>query len=134
MPKPDESGDNNEQIIDDTHNVDGENDTDLTEESEQEAKRVKEKKHDAGAGDLEKITDYAEETEISGSDFSGVRGLIEEEVAGRLKKERELQKVQIKKEDVDILVTELEMPYEKAERVLREHGGVLFNALVTLTN
>lgn len=34
-----------------------------------------------------------------------VRGLIEEEVAGRMKKELELQKVQIKKEDVELLVS-----------------------------
>ncbi|CAL8143189.1 unnamed protein product [Orchesella dallaii] len=125
MPKPNKT---------ETANNDGENDTDLTEESEQEAKKVKEKKHDAGAADLEKVTDYAEETEITGSDISGVRGLIEEEVAGRLRKERELQKVQIKKEDVELLVKELEMPYEKAERTLREHGGNLFDTLVTLTN
>lgn len=64
MPKP---------IKTDTNqNQDGENDTDLTEESEQEAKKIKERKHDAGAADLEKVTDYAEETEISASDFIGV--------------------------------------------------------------
>lgn len=64
MPKPNKPEANS--------NNDGENDTDLTEESEQEAKKVKEKKHDAGAADLEKVTDYAEETEISESDFIGV--------------------------------------------------------------
>lgn len=62
MPKPNEP----------SNHGDGENDTDLTEESEQEAKKIKEKKHDAGAADLEKVTDYAEETEISASDFIGV--------------------------------------------------------------
>ena len=48
-------------------------DHDLTEESELDEKRkVKEKKHDSGAADLERVTDYAEETEISASDISGV--------------------------------------------------------------
>jgi hypothetical protein len=43
--------------------------------SEQAAadKRNKEKKHDAGAADLERVTDYAEETEINESDISGVK-------------------------------------------------------------
>lgn len=66
MPKPTKPEANTNS------NNDAENDTDLTEESEQEAKKVKEKKHDAGAADLEKVTDYAEETEISESDFIGV--------------------------------------------------------------
>jgi len=48
---------------------------DITEESEQNSRKVKEKKHDAGAADLERVTDYAEETEISASDISAVRSL-----------------------------------------------------------
>lgn len=51
---------------------DGDHDHDLTEESEKESRKVKEKKHDSGAADLEKVTDYAEETEITASDLSGV--------------------------------------------------------------
>ena len=31
-------------------------------------------KHDSGAADLEKVTDYAEETEISSKDIAGVSG------------------------------------------------------------
>jgi len=46
---------------------------DITEESEKNARKNKEKKHDAGAADLERVTDYAEETEISASDISAVR-------------------------------------------------------------
>jgi len=110
------------------------NDNDLTEEAEKNARKIKEKKHDAGAADLERVTDYAEETEISASDISGVMGLIGEEVAVRLAKEKELLKVQIKKEDVELLVRELEISQEKAERKLREHGGNLMDTLVTLTN
>jgi len=48
----------------------------LTEESEKNSRKVKEKKHDAGAADLERVTDYAEETEISASDISGVRIML----------------------------------------------------------
>ncbi|CAG7815483.1 unnamed protein product [Allacma fusca] len=110
-------------------------DQDLAEESEvDEKKKVKEKRHDAGAADLEKVTDYAEETEISASDISGVMGIIGQEVAGRMAKETELLKVQVRREDVQLLVQELEINQEKAERALREHGGNLMDTLVALTN
>lgn len=49
------------------------NDVDHEEESElNEKKKAKERKHDSGAADLERVTDYAEEREISASDISGV--------------------------------------------------------------
>lgn len=40
-----------------------------------------------------------------------VGNLIEEEIEGRRQKERELQKVQIKKEDVELLVSEQNYVY-----------------------
>jgi NACalpha-BTF3-like transcription factor len=55
-------------------------------------------------------------------------------MAGRLLKEKELQQIKIKKEDVDLIVIQLEISHERAERSLREHGGNLFDTLVTLTN
>lgn len=54
--------------------------------------------------------------------------------AERLAKERELAKVSIKKEDVDLIVEEMEVPRAKAERCLREHQGNVVEALATLTN
>ena len=36
------------------------------------AAQKKSAKHDSGAADLEKVTDYAEETEISSKDIAGV--------------------------------------------------------------
>jgi len=50
-------------------------DHDLTEESEEKQRKTKERKHDSGAADLEKVTDYAEEEEISAADISGVSSL-----------------------------------------------------------
>lgn len=38
----------------------------------QEKSQKKSAKYDSGAADLEKVTDYAEEKEISTQDFSGV--------------------------------------------------------------
>lgn len=43
-----------------------------TENNEDQKPQKKTAKHDSGAADLEKVTDYAEETEISGQDITGV--------------------------------------------------------------
>lgn len=101
----------------------------------QEKSQKKTAKYDSGAADLEKVTDYAEEKEISTQDFSGVQSLnmtfkinvlvtIYEcfflfifqaitaigdrrikEAEEKMAKERELLKVSIKKEDVDLIVS-----------------------------
>ncbi|OXA55435.1 huntingtin-interacting protein K [Folsomia candida] len=126
----------NDNSFSPNNNADQDQDHDLTEESEIESRKLKERerKHDSGAVDLEKITDYAEETEITASDLSGVRELIATEMAERLRKEKELMLIKIKKEDVELIVTELEMSAERAERALREHGGNLLETLGALTN
>ncbi|KAL0271118.1 UNVERIFIED_CONTAM: hypothetical protein PYX00_008321 [Menopon gallinae] len=94
-------------------------------------------KHDSGAADLEKVTDYAEEKEISSSDdFSELKFIGDKrtkEAADKMARERELAKVSIKKEDVDLIVRELEISRSTAERSLREHQGNLVNALAALT-
>ncbi len=54
--------------------------------------------------------------------------------AERQARERELAKVQVSKEDVDLIAEEMEMPRTKAERALREHGGDVVEALAALTN
>ncbi len=76
----------------------------------QEKGQKKIAKHDSGAADMEKVTDYAEEREILAQDISGAINLIEsrrnKEAAERLAKEKELAKVSIRKEDVEILVKE----------------------------
>lgn len=43
-----------------------------TENNEDQKPQKKIAKHDSGAADLEKVTDYAEEKEISGQDITGV--------------------------------------------------------------
>ena len=54
--------------------------------------------------------------------------------AEKLAREKELAKVSIKKEDVDLIMQELEIPKAKAERTLREHHGNVVEALTSLTN
>ena len=135
-----------------TNEVDANNHKDLKE---------KEKKHDSGAADLEKVTDYAEEKEIGSSSaaedaiaviskvlarkfklfFFSTIFLINfldnkqvEEAAKRMAREKELAKVSIKKEDVELIVKEMEISKDKAERTLREHAGNIVEALASLTN
>ena len=50
---------------------------DLEEESPVENKGKKVAKHDSGAADLEKVTDYVEEAEISSQDISNVRNILQ---------------------------------------------------------
>ena len=54
--------------------------------------------------------------------------------AEKLAREKELSKVSIKNEDVDLIVQELEVTKAKAERTLREHQGNVVEAMTALTN
>lgn len=56
------------------------------------------------------------------------------ELEKRRELERELAKVAIKKEDVDLIADQLEIPKSKAERTLREHQGNVVQALASLIN
>ncbi|CAH0382527.1 unnamed protein product [Bemisia tabaci] len=96
-------------------------------------------KYDSGAKDLERVTDYVEEEEILNSnDLSSALQVIGsrriEEAAEKQKKESELAKIQIKKEDVDLIVKEMEISRTTAERTLREHSGDVVKALTALVD
>ncbi|KXJ23487.1 huntingtin-interacting protein K [Exaiptasia diaphana] len=96
------------------------------------------KRHDLyTSADLERVTDYAEETEVQG-DIESALNLVEgrhlKEKADQALREKELARVVIKKEDVDLIVEEMEIPRTAAERTLREHKGDVVQALVYLTN
>lgn len=49
-------------------------------------------------------------------------------------REKELAKVTIKKEDLELIMTEMEISRAAAERSLREHMGNVVEALIALTN
>ena len=51
----------------------------------------------------------------------------------QLAKEKELAKVSIQKEDVELIMKELDLPKNKAERALKENNGDLLATLVLLT-
>uniref|UniRef100_A0A3Q0SAQ2 Huntingtin interacting protein K n=1 Tax=Amphilophus citrinellus TaxID=61819 RepID=A0A3Q0SAQ2_AMPCI len=56
------------------------------------------------------------------------------EQKAKQEREKELAKVTIKKEDVELIMSEMEISRAMAERSLREHMGNVVEALVALTN
>merc|ERR1711894_602945 len=107
------------------------------------------KKHDAkGAADLERVTDYVEEKEfdsgnqsasglLSGGIEEAMKALSEKTAKEREEKmayEKELRKVAINKEHIELIVKEMEISRAEAERCLRQHGGDPVRTLITLTN
>ncbi|XP_019870208.2 huntingtin-interacting protein K [Aethina tumida] len=95
-------------------------------------------KYDSGAADLERVTDYAEEKEINTQDMANAISAIgdrrNKEALEKQAREKELMKVSIKKEDVDLIVREMEISRSIAEHTLREYHGNVVNALIALTN
>ncbi|XP_053549331.1 huntingtin-interacting protein K-like [Bombina bombina] len=109
-----------------------------TEENCSERPADKPRKHDSGAADLERVTDYTEEKEIQGSNLETAMSVIGDrrsrEQKAKQEREKELAKVTITKEDVELIMHEMEIPQTAAERSLREHMGNVVEALIALTN
>lgn len=86
----------------------------------------------------ERVTDYAEEKEISSSDLETAMSVIGDrrsrEQKAKQDREKELAKVTIKKEDVELIMGEMEISRGVAERSLREHMGNVVEALIDLSN
>ena len=88
---------------------------DGNEEEEEEVKAPKAKGHDSGSADLEKVTDYAEDKEIlsTGKDLEdalqAIRNKQAQKTAEKVARERELAKVVIAKEDVELIVQVLHL-------------------------
>jgi len=107
-------------------------------EAKGDDKSIKDKKHDSGAADLEKVTDFAEEKEIlsTGNELEdaivAIRNKQNQKTAEKLAREKELAKVVVNKDDIDLIVSELEISKERADRCLREHNGDVLVALTAL--
>ncbi|XP_034247773.1 huntingtin-interacting protein K [Thrips palmi] len=118
-----------------TEEVNG--DSDELQDSDKSQK--KSAKHDSGASDLEKVTDFMEEKEIRPTEFfQGALSVLgaqrERDLAAKREREVELSKVSIKKDDVELIVREMEITRQLAERKLREHRGNVVEALQSLTD
>ncbi|XP_061742950.1 huntingtin-interacting protein K [Nerophis ophidion] len=119
--------------------TEGDVDLDLETEENCTGKQIeKPRKHDSGAADLERVTDYAEEKEISSSDLETAMSVIGDrrsrEQKAKQEREKELARVTIKREDVELIMSEMEISRLAAERSLRENMGNVVDALVALTS
>jgi len=104
---------------------------------ELQIEQEKEKKHDkAACADLEKITDYEEDKEISDKNIVDAISIIEgqrnEENLRSAAKEKLLSMVKVKKEDIELIIKEMEVSHSIAERKLREANGDVVEALCIL--
>jgi NACalpha-BTF3-like transcription factor len=103
-----------------------------------EEPQEQQKKQNQQAAALEKLTDYVEEQEIKSEDLNkainalSTKHQLEDEK--KAERERQLASVKIKKEDVDLIVSEMEVTKIRAERVLREQNGNPVLALRYLMN
>ncbi|CAL8089949.1 unnamed protein product [Calicophoron daubneyi] len=107
------------------------------EETEESEKPKKPATHDEkGAADLEKVTDYFEEKELKvGPDaLTAVSGTAGDAAiaASKAQKEKQLLKVKVKSEDVELICRELEVSKIVAERCLKENCGDVYKTLVEL--
>ncbi|KAF7256921.1 Huntingtin-interacting protein HYPK [Paragonimus skrjabini miyazakii] len=105
------------------------------EEHESERPKKPSTHDERGAADLERVTDYVEEKELSvGLDaltaVSGTAGDASAE--SKAQKEIQLLKVKVKPEDVEFICNELEVSKAVAERRLKENQGDVYKALVEL--
>lgn len=100
-------------------------------------------KHDTGAADLAKVMDYGfydedGQAEAASKDVSGAMSIIGDkksrEDAERVARQLELAKVSISKEDVALIMDEMEIPKNEAELKLRQARGNVVQALGALIN
>lgn len=102
-------------------------------EVEDRDERPKSKKQESA--DLEKVTDYAEEKEIGSVNLNNLEAinLIEAQRTKETQaREEELAKVNITREDVELLIKELEITKQQAELALRQSSGDIVQAFVRL--
>lgn len=102
-------------------------------DGEDRDERPKSKKQECA--DLEKVTDYAEEKEIGSVNLNNLEAinLIEAQRSKETQaREEELAKVNITREDVELLVKEMEITKQQAELALRQSSGDVVQAFVRL--
>ncbi|KAF7488887.1 Huntingtin-interacting protein K [Sarcoptes scabiei] len=119
-------------------------DDEIEEEEDLEKKKIV-GKHDSGAADLARVTTYEAsffdedgQNDSSSKEISGAKSIIDKkrskEDAERVARQKELANVTIKKEDVELIMKEMEISRTDAELKLRQSMGNVVKALITLIN
>ncbi|CAF1045538.1 unnamed protein product [Didymodactylos carnosus] len=88
--------------------------------------------------ELDRVTDSVEDEEMSGENIGNALTAINDkrhhDESKRKAEQQALANVKIKKEDVDLIVQELELPRSRAEKTLRENRGDLIATMRALVN
>jgi NACalpha-BTF3-like transcription factor len=90
------------------------------------------------ASQLDSVTDHV--VEKDGDEAKGKAALAELQAvessqrAEKQQREKELAAVKVNKDDIEVLVKELDMDKKKAERALRENGGDLAKTIASLVS
>lgn len=90
------------------------------------------------AADLVRVTDYTEEKEIQISNPEMAMLVIgnrhSQEQEAKQEQEKKPAKVTVKKEDLELVMSEMEISPAAVEQSLREHMGNVLETLTALTN
>uniref|UniRef100_A0A915I9Q0 Nascent polypeptide-associated complex subunit alpha-like UBA domain-containing protein n=1 Tax=Romanomermis culicivorax TaxID=13658 RepID=A0A915I9Q0_ROMCU len=89
-------------------------------------------KHDySGRADLERVTDYVEEKELPSQQLTqAISDLLVDKKTEHLPKEA----FKLRKEDIDLIVNEMEVSRIVAEKMLRKYDGNLKQTLKAMIN
>ncbi|KRX49291.1 Huntingtin-interacting protein K [Trichinella nativa] len=95
-------------------------------------KKAQVHKYDSGAADLQKVTDYEEEKEIPSQITQSAVTNILDTSKTKLNEPGEGTTIVIKKEDVELLINEMELTKCTAEKTLRKYQGDVKKALIAI--
>ncbi|KAH9414532.1 huntingtin-interacting protein K [Dermatophagoides pteronyssinus] len=137
--------DKDDKIIENSHTNNNNEDEEIDEDEDSSNKSKKIiGKHDSGAADLAKVQTYEasffdeegqnDSTEISGAARSIIDSKRSKEVAEKVARQKELAKVIIRREDVELIMNEMEISKTDAELKLRQAMGDVVQALITMLN
>ena len=109
-------------------------------EAEAEADETDDAEEQTGSkrdgADISKVTDFVEQKELDSKKASEAIARMTAEMKvdreAEAQRERELAAVKIEQADVDLIVAEMELDKDIAERKLREHKGDVVATLPTL--
>jgi NACalpha-BTF3-like transcription factor len=109
------------------------------EKDEEQVTSINQKKEDAKVEkELDRVTDRVDEEEIGSENMGNALSTINDkrhrDESKRKAEQAELANVKIRKEDVELIVQELELPRSKAEKTLRQHHGDVIATLKALVN
>ena len=93
---------------------------------------------DEQSKNLDKVTDFVEESQLDSDKalqaMSALQSAAEQVTAIDDAEQKRLAAVKVNKEDIDFIVSELEVARDLAERVLRQRGGELDAAMSELVH